>query len=226
VIKIFSTYTIDRIYNQDNNLKTICNGGPALFIENVFQKNKFKYEIKFQKTVIEIKIKKGIEKGALKNKLKKINIRNVSGRDLIIISTVDSEWILDAKTSIKTQVFLDVQGYIRSARRNPKIYELNFWNHIFCIKGNEHEIKEMPNNVIKNQKNKCLIITKESKGAVIYFKNKKHVFTVKKIKSKDTIGAGDTFFANFIVSFINTRGNIQKSGNFAVREVEKFLLNK
>jgi len=45
MIKIFSTYTKDEIYNQDNGLKIIRNGGPAFFIENVFKKNKIKHKV-------------------------------------------------------------------------------------------------------------------------------------------------------------------------------------
>jgi fructose-1-phosphate kinase PfkB-like protein len=71
-----------------------------------------------------------------------------------------------------------------------------------------------------------LIITKGSEGVEIYFKNKKYTFTINNIKSSDAIGAGDTFFANFIVSFINTDGMIEKSCSIAMNKVEKFLLNK
>jgi len=70
MIKIFSTYTKDDICNQDYCLKINRKGGPAFFMENVFKKNKIKYEIISQKAVIEIKVKNGKEKGILKTKLK------------------------------------------------------------------------------------------------------------------------------------------------------------
>jgi hypothetical protein len=122
VIKIFSTYTKDKIYNQDNNLKFVRNGGPAFFIENVLRKNKIKHETIFKKAVIAIKVKNGIEKGVLKNVLKERKIKNVKNDDLVMISTVDSEWILDTSVLSKAQVFLDAQGYVRSARKNSEIY--------------------------------------------------------------------------------------------------------
>ena len=226
MIKIFSTYTKDEIYNQDNGLKITRNGGPAFFIENVFKKNKIKHKVISQKAVIEIRVKNGIESGMVRNELKEKNVKNVKGTDLVVISTVDGEWVLDQKVSGKAQVFLDVQGYVRGAIKNVEMYKSDFWNHIFCMKGNEREIKEIPNNIIKNQKNKCLIITKGSKGAVIYFKNKKYVFAAKKIKLNDSIGAGDTFFAGFIAGFVRNKGDVEKSGKFAIEKVGEFLLTK
>lgn len=226
MINIFSTYTKDEIDNQGSGLKVVRNGGPAFFIENVLKKNKIKYTIKSQKAVIEIKIKNDIEKGVLKNKLTTKTIDNIRGNNLIVISTVDDEWILDKKISTKVRIFLDAQGYVRSARRNPEIYKASFWEDIFCLKVNEQEIKELPRGIISNQKNKCLIITKGINGVVIYFKNKKYAIVAKKIKSCDTIGAGDTFFSGFIAGFIKNKGDIIKSGKFAIKKVEKFLLKK
>ncbi|MDO9231013.1 MAG: PfkB family carbohydrate kinase [bacterium] len=226
MIKIFSTYTKDEIDNQDSGLRVIRNGGPAFFIENILKKNKIKYKMKSQKAVIKIKIKNGIEKGVLKNKLTTKKLDNIRDNDLVVISTVDDEWIVDKKIFTKAQIFLDAQGYVRSARRNPKIYEARFWEDIFCLKVNEQEIKELPRGIVNNQKNKCLIITKGGKGVVIYFENKKYAIVAKKIKSCDAIGAGDTFFPGFIVGFIENKGDIIKSGKFAIKEVENFLLNK
>ena len=226
MIKIFSTYTKDEIYNQDNGLKIVRNGGPAFFIENVFKKNKIKHRMISQKATIKIKVKNEIERGILKDKLIEKSIKDIRDDDLAIISTVDNEWILNTKISTDALVFLDAQGYIRNARKNTKIYELDFWNNIFCLKINKQEARELPRDIVHNQKNKCLIITKGSEGAVIYFKNKKYVFLAKKMKLKDTIGAGDTFFAGFIVGFIKSGGDIIKSGKFAIEEAEKFLLSK
>lgn len=226
MIKIFSTYTRDKIYNQDNGLKIIRNGGPAFFIENVFKKNKVNYKISASEANINIQIINGTEKGVLASKLKERKINSIEINDTILISTVDREWTLPDNFPEKAKIFIDVQGYVRSARKNPEIYKSDFWNNIFCLKTNDREIKELPKNIVRNQKNKCLIITKGSRGAVVYFKDKKYIFTAKKIKLNDTIGAGDTFFAGFIVEFIKSKGNITKSGKFAIKKAENFLLAK
>lgn len=226
MIKIFSTYTKDEIDNQDKNLKIIRNGGPAFFIENIFKKNKIKYKMISQKAVIKIEIKNGIEEGILKNKLREKKIKNIKNDDIIIISTVDKEWLFCGKFLKKAIIFLDVQGYVRAIRKNKLICKSDFWNNIFCIKGNEHEIRWLPKNVIKNQKRKCLIVTKGVEGAVVYLRNKKYILNAKKVKPEDTIGAGDTFFAGFIAGFIRNNGDIVKSGKFAIKEAENLLLTK
>jgi sugar/nucleoside kinase (ribokinase family) len=94
------------------------------------------------------------------------------------------------------------------------------------MKGNEEEIGKLPRNILENQKKKMLIITRGARGVLVYFHNKKYEFIGKKIRSVNTIGAGDTFFANFIVTFLKTDGNIMESGNFAISKTEKFLLMK
>jgi sugar/nucleoside kinase (ribokinase family) len=94
------------------------------------------------------------------------------------------------------------------------------------MKTNDKEIREIPIKIIEKQKKKLLIITKGDKGADIYFYGKKYSFKVNKIKAADYIGSGDTFFANFICSFLKTEGDVVTSGEVAIRETREFLLNK
>jgi hypothetical protein len=226
MIKIFSTYTVDKIRNFDNGSVITRSGGPVLFFESVFKKYGIDFEIKSQKAVIEIKIKNGIEAGVLKNKLKEKKISGIKNDDSILVSTVDNEWTFEEVVKHGVKIFLDAQGFVRGAKKNLMIYELDFWNYIFCMKCNEDEVKEIPFNIIKNQKKKCLIITKGGNGVVVYFKNKKYFFAVEKIKPSDTIGAGDTFFAAFVTGFIKGDGDIARSVEFALKEVRLFLLAK
>jgi FMN phosphatase YigB (HAD superfamily) len=227
MIKVFSTYTKDIVFNGNNQVIRTQKGGPAFFIENVFKKNKVRNEIKFAKADINIRIICGKEKGILAdNKLKQKKVYNIKDNDTILVSTVDNEWMFPSKLPQNAKIFLDVQGYVRAAKKDRLIYKSNFWNDIFCIKGNSQEIKELPKDIIKSQKNKCLITTNGSRGATIYFKGRKHTFNTKNIKSRDTIGAGDTFFAGFIAKFIKDNGDIEKSGKYAGEEVGKFLSDK
>lgn len=226
MIKVFSTYTKDAICNINNGEKITRNGGPAFYIENVFKRNKIKHKIEAGNAKIKIEVKDKIGKGVLAGSLKEKKIKGVKDDDIIVISTVDSEWILSGNLPDNAKIFLDVQGYIRSARKNPAIFEADFWNVIYCMKTNDKEIKELPAKIISDQKSRLLIITKGEKGAEIYFKGKKYNFKVEKIKAVDYIGAGDTFFAGFIIAFVESKSDIIKSGNFAAKEVTEFLLNK
>lgn len=225
MIKIFSTYTKDILRDAKNKFIKTQEGGPALFLEKIFKKNRLRYKINAGTAEILIKVSEGTEKGALKNKLRKRRTRNITKNDIVIISTVDNEWIIDSNLPKETLIFLDIQGYARAGQKDKSIYNLNFWNNLFCIKGNIAEIIKISEKIIANQKKKFLIATNGSKGAVIYFNGKKFKFTSKKLNPKDTIGAGDTFFAAFIVKFIKTK-DVVRSGNFAIKETENFLISK
>ncbi len=224
MIKLFSTYTKDIITNNGNEV--IKDGGPALFMKNVFSKNDIEYKIYAQEAIVKIVVKDGDEKGVLQNSLNKKILQDINKDDVVAISTVSNEWIFDPNAVKENKVFLDAQGYIRYAKENPYFFEENFWDDIFCLKVNEQELKYLPHNIIDNQKAKCLIVTKGNIGVDVYTKNKKIFFNVDRIESSDTIGAGDTFFANFIVSFIKMGDTMEKNINFAINETEEFLLNK
>jgi hypothetical protein len=179
-----------------------------------------------QKAKIKIDVKNGIEKGVLVGLLKTRRIKNIRKDDAVVISTVNKEWILGDNFPNGIKIFLDIQGYVRNARKNQGIYKLDFWNNIFCIKGNEKEIKKLSTRIILNQKKKLLIITKGESGATIYFRRKRYDFKPHKVKATDYIGCGDTFFAEFIAEFVKSKGDVAKSGKLATREVEKFLSKK
>lgn len=63
--------------------------------------------------------------------------------------------------------------------------------------------------VIHNFNEKCLIITKGNKGSLAYIDNKIYTYSSFKVKVKDTIGAGDSFFSGFLHSYLkNNFANI------------------
>jgi hypothetical protein len=222
MIKVYSTFSKDIILDKNRNCTDIRKGGPAFYIEKVLKKHKVEYKMYSGKTIdVEIVLINKEEIGEIKSKIKKNRkIENINNNDFIMISTIGDEWILGNDISSEIKIFLDIQGYIRSK------YELGkSINKIFCAKGTKEEINKLPLKVKENQKKKCLIITEGKNGTTIYFKNKKHVFHPREIKVNNTIGAGDIFFASFIVKFIGTN-NIIKSGNFATKETENFLITK
>lgn len=223
MIRVFSTYTKDILFDKNNNFIQAQKGGPAFFIGKIFKKNKLNYKLFSQEAEVKIKILNTTEKGKLITKLEEKKIKNIKKNDIVIVSTVGKEWILP--DNIKGIVFLDVQGYIREAKNNPSFYDLEFWNNIFCIKGNKKEISKLPKVILDNQKEKLLIITNENKGAIIFFQGREYILKAKKVRSKDAIGAGDTFFGNFIYRFIKTK-DVLRSGKFAISETENFLLKK
>jgi len=228
MIKIYSTFSKDIIFDENKNRTTVNKSGPAFFIEKIFKKYKIKHKLYSGNIIkVEIKITNKGESGKIISDIKENKkIHNIKNNDIIVVSTIGREWILDDKIiSPQAKIFLDIQGYIRTKEKSDKLFKNNFWDKIYCIKGTEKEINKLPKNIIANQKKKCLIITRGEKGSIIYFKNKKYIIRTKKMEVKNAIGAGDTFFAAFAVHFMKTN-NIVKSGTLATNEVGKFLNSK
>lgn len=227
MLKIYSTFSKDIILDENRNRIVIRKGGPAFFIEKVFRKHKVRYEMNSGNVLkVEIVLTKEGEKGKVKGEIKESKeIQNINNNDFVLISTICGEWVLGDNILSGAKIFLDIQGYIRTKKKVDDFLNNDFWDKVFCIKGTEEEINKLPEKIIKNQKKKCLVITKGKNGSVIYFKNKKYAFCPKRINSKDTIGAGDIFFANFFLKFMETN-DIIKSGTFATKETENFLITK
>lgn len=171
MIKIFSTYTQDIIQNQESRITAVRNGGPALFLEQTFKKHRIQYKMNATKAEVLITITaNGEEKGISKSSPEKRKIKYAKN-DIVIISTIGKEYILDDNLPKEARVFLDIQGYIREKNKN-----LNFLDNIFCIKGNHKEINKLSKKILLHQKKKLLIVTNGKNGATIYFKNKKYRF--------------------------------------------------
>ena len=96
----------------------------------------------------------------------------------------------------------------------------------FCIKASESELACLPEDFINDQKKRCLIITKGEKGSEIFLKYKKYTIRPNRtIKAIDTTGAGDTFIAYLISSYLKS-GNLIEGAMYASEKTIKFLEQK
>jgi len=229
-LRVYSSYSEDRILDDRNKIIAIRKGGPAFFIGNILDKHKCAYILKIgSAAVVEIKVKKDEETGRVKNKIRTNEVPLRNSRNAVIISTIGREWIIRSDKRTNALIFLDIQGYVRDLHHfgRRKYFKAKFLDNIFCLKGNQEEIRYLPKEVVDKQKRKCLVVTKRRKGSIIYYKGKKFVFVPKlTVKAENTIGAGDTFFACFVLNFLRTKGNIQESGEFATVETIQFLKSK
>lgn len=227
MIFIYSSFSKDKILNSEGSVLSNIKGGPAFYIEKVFKDNKFPYTLKTRKVInVEIKLEKNKEIGRVKEKIKSHKVSLANCVEPILISTIGKEWIFNNQPKKQAEIFLDIQGYVRNLNflGGKAFFNAPFLKNIFCLKGTEEELKFLPKKIIKDQKNKCLIVTRGNDGSVIYYKNKKFVFKpLKKIRTASTIGVGDTFFASFVLNFIESNGNIIKSGQTATNDAANFL---
>lgn len=137
------------------------------------------------------------------SKISKIDLNNIDfNYDLIAISDYNkgflSEKDIEYICNRHQNVFLDTKKKINDWALKAKI-----------IKINNYEYNQSKSSMSKEILNKT-IRTNGPEGC--YFQNRQ--YPVNKIEVKDSSGAGDTFFAGLISSYINTN-NIEESINFA-----------
>jgi len=137
------------------------------------------------------------------SKISKIDLNNIDfNYDLIAISDYNKGFLnekdIEYICNRHENVFLDTKKKINDWALKAKI-----------IKINNYEYNQSKSFMSKEILNKT-IRTNGPEGC--YFQNKQ--YPVNKIEVKDSSGAGDTFFAGLISSYIDTN-NIEESINFA-----------
>lgn len=226
-ITVISSLTKDYIINASREME-VKSGGPALWIIRALHKFGIKPQLVCGKNpaVVKIIIKNNMETGSIVS-ISKIPTPKTKKADCFIISTIGNEFNIKNVALLKGLIVLDIQGYARFARVKNKKFNLpqSILPKIYILKATLKELKYVNRTVIDNQKKRILLITKGGKGFDIFANNKKFSYKTKKLKPKDTIGAGDTLLTAFVVKFIQTR-NIAKSGLFTRNFVYKFLKNK
>ncbi len=229
MLKLFASHAKDIYLDKNMSITKEISGGPAKFIENTFKKNNLKYTNYYTNIgTVKILINDEGESGKIEKAEKLKEYPKLDKEDLVLISTLLNEIDL-CKFCAFENLFLDAQGYLRNSTGDfgsKTLYKMpeNFKPKI--LKVTELESKYLTSDFISDQKSRILIITKGESGVDIYENRIKKSFPVKnKIKTKDTVGAGDTFFANFVINFIENK-NTETAINFAQSAVEDFLLEK
>ncbi len=145
----------------------------------------------------------------------------------LIISSLLDELDLTNLSSFKGKVFLDIQGYVRNGNDfgKKKIWKPNkkVFANLFCLKGTKEELQNLPSQYLQKQKQRLLLITNGKRGCEVFAFGKRLVIKPSKVlKSKNTIGAGDTFFAYFVSRFAK-KENVFDSARYAVNKTSSFL---
>lgn len=228
-ITILSTYAQDELIDQNGRVVRRQKGGPAFYIKQVFKNGKTLFSLKTNQSMkVQILMTKKGEFGKIaeKPKLKIVEFSKIIS-PYLIISTILDEFNLDSLPLFRGKVFLDVQGYVRNGndfgKKKTWKPRQEIFESIFCLKGTKEELKNIPLKFLKQQKQKILIVTNGKKGCEVFASGKRYIIKPTKIiKVKNTIGAGDTFFAFFVMQFIKTE-KLLESVNFAVNKTSNFL---
>lgn len=206
-------------------------GGPALFIEQVFKKEGVDFNANTSAGKVDILITSKGEFGKITQKPKNTEIDFLKmKKSHVVISSLLDDFSFKNIEKFEEKIFLDIQGYVRNGDQFGKKKNWNIKHDIgksiFCMKGTAEEIKFIPNAIINNQKKKILLITKGKEGCEIFAFGKRYVLKPDRIiKSDNTVGAGDTFFAYFISAFIKSE-DVVGSVQYAIKKTSGFLETK
>ena len=228
-ISVISTYATDLLIDVKTK-KTLREqrGGPVLYLESALESLGIKPKVfTGEELLVEILVQEHDEFGSIHQQPHPLPLPLLE-TGTAIVSTILNEWDLRNANNYSGKLFVDIQGYVRDGSDFGK---KKSWEgietiapYLFCIKGNVVEIGMLPDEVVAEQKRKrMLIITKDKEGVEIYYKGeRKECKPSNVIHPPNTIGAGDTFFANFVYKFM-TGNTVENAGNFALDKTSEFL---
>ncbi len=198
-------------------------GGPARFLADVLERLGTKFSVVSGALgKVSIKVLEDDELGRI-DYASPINLPD-GQYDLVIISTLANEFKLRKINSKLT--CLDIQGYVRDTAEFGKKKLFEFEPELVdIVKATERELQYLPTNLIEKLKKKILLVTRGSVGFTIYSGGKEQTYAIEKVIAQDTVGAGDTFFAAFCISYYQTK-DINAAAKFAQDTVYSFLKNK
>ena len=198
---VVSSYATDILVNAQGEIISKQDGGPALYVMRALEECNVKADIiSGKKIIVEILLKDSQEFGRVPVLPQKNRVNTNALKPWTIISTVCNEWVLSAPLPDKLMV--DLQGFVRDGSNfgkktlSPEINK--FAGEIYCLKGTEEEVACLTKKAIERQKTRMLVITNGPKPVTLYVNNEKSMISVVAVENpKDTIGAGDSFFAYF-----------------------------
>ncbi len=229
---IAATYAKDKILDEQGKVIIEQKGGPAYFIERIFRLENQRYDIiSTPEVTVEILVTPDGEFGKILQKPQSLDITyQTLNSDALLISTLLDEVVLRGFSQYKGKIFLDIQGYVRNGndfgKKKKWLPSSEITKSIFCMKGTAEEVSMVPTDIVELQKKNVLLITKGSEGSELYAFDKRYVIKpTQKIDPKNTIGAGDTFFAYFTIAMIQTSNALQ-SARSAAQKTSDFLVGK
>lgn len=231
-VSIYATYTKDMLVDEYGTLVTSQNGGPAFFLERAFKRAGVDFALNGRCDMeVEIKVTENGEFGRILTtpQPQVISFSEITA-PYVLISSVLDEFDLSRVSDYQGKVFLDIQGYVRDGRDfgKKKVWEQDsaILSNIFCLKGTKEEVSYLPEQFREAQKLKILLVTDGTNGCEVFaFGKSIRVQLERIVNSEDTIGAGDTCMAHFVMSYIQS-GDIQRSVRQATERTADFLLQK
>jgi hypothetical protein len=230
-ISVASTYANDILINDQGQVLERRPGGPMYFIRNALEKTSVPFTTFCCEPLdVEILVTSKGEFGKVPGRPIKRHISELGKeKGTVLVSTLLDEWVIDPE-NIPEKLCIDLQGYVRSAdnfgKKRAWIGSEQFGDKVFCMKGTEEEVNCLPPSVRESQKQRLLIVTKGEKGLDVYCNGRLTELPASPVTGpSDTIGAGDTFFAYFVVNMCKGYSAVVAAQD-AMRKVATFLKEK
>lgn len=228
-ITLIASHTIDHIDDLDRGTKTERSGGPAHYCGTAISSLGYKPTIVTGRKPVDVFITISDHKEHIRiDHVQKITLpRRLPSRN-IILSPILGEFDLRELRSLRCNVFLDAQGYIRAPEGRAELdwqCDLRDLENVIALKVNRREFGHVHKSIIDVFKHRILLLTKGPDGVELWYHGSRINIRGHKIRTTDTLGAGDTFFGSFVVRFVETKDAVD-AATFAVSKAEELLKKK
>lgn len=227
---VASTAAEDRLFDGSGRLLRRQAGGPLFFIHRVLMQEGLPHVVSApaESASVDIRLREGEEVG----RVTFVPDHPFSWRDIVsdnvLISTLLEEVPLVGAEAYGGRIFLDAQGYVRSARlsRRPWPMADGSWPSVFCLKATEEECAYTDARFIEDQKRRILLVTRGARGVAGWAYGVGFGAEPDRVlRPSDTLGAGDSFFAYFVAGIIRNL-SVRQSVRRAVAKTSGFLAAK
>jgi sugar/nucleoside kinase (ribokinase family) len=204
-LSLLSTYTDDVLVDETGTVMSRQQGGPAFFVGEALKAAGQPFDcIHGAPITVEILITEEGEFG----KVPEAPVPRPAPADRLsdwtLVSTLLDEWDITAPNlQLPDHLCVDLQGYVRNGRgfgrKRPWMRVDTIANRLFCLKGTREEVSLLPSDIIKQQKQRLLVVTDGAQDLEVYHQGRHATIPVQQVTGlTNTIGAGDTFFGHFV----------------------------
>lgn len=202
MIQVFSNFANDVLVYENNR---IIPWWPALWISKALDKFNTRYRLIIgnEPAIVKIDRDANNEDRGIIISTPVIPYEVQKESQLLLVSTLKDEFDLKLLSNVSLPVCIDIQGFLRGDNGEKKRFDCGIiqtkWN--VYIKATQEEFSYIDNHTDSWF---IFIITDGWKDIEVLQWDNRYYIPIQSWKFKDTIGAGDTFFAIFCSSFLET----------------------
>ena len=228
-VTLIASRTVDHINNLDQSVRLERAGGPAFYCKQAMEVLGYRVHLVTagQPANVFITIRNRRESIRI-DRIAKIKLTGRLPARNVLLSPILGEFELEQLARRRCQIFLDAQGYIRAKGENIAkrwLCSTRLVKNVVALKVNQQESRYVPEEILDLFRTRILLITRGREGMEIWDRNKRHVIHANPVDAPDSLGAGDTFFGSFVVTYLES-GNARLAAQAAMIRAEQLLRRK